>query len=192
MLSVILAIFGSSGFGALLGGATGLAKAWLDQRNRAMELAHEKDRWAHELDSKKADLEIARAEAEGKREVAIVEGAAQVESAAYQAMAAAYAADKVSDKAWEVMASSAVGRFALVLVELLQKSVRPLLTYALTGSALYLNFWIIQYTDKMWLTVTAEQRLALVTQIVSWVLFQASAVVGYWFVNRPTPSALSK
>lgn len=190
LFSLILSILGSSGFGALLGSATGLVKQWFDQKNKQLELAHERARWDFDLQAKRIDLDIAKAEAEGNRAVAIVEGSAQVESSAYQALAAAYASDKVSDKAWEVMGKSPVGRFFLVGAEFLQRSVRPVLTYALTGTALYLNIWVSQYVSSMWPMLLPDQRLALITQVFSWVFFQASAVVSYWFVNRPTPAAL--
>ena len=185
LLTSLLAILSSSGFGAVLGLASGLLKQVLDTRAKKLDLEHEERRWASQLNSKRVDLEIAQAEASGRREIAIVEGAARVEESAYNALSAAYASDKISDAAWEAAKNSTVGRFLLLAIETLQRSVRPLLTYVLTGSAIYLNIWVVDYADKMWLQMTIDQRYQIVTQIISWVLFQASAVLSYWFVNRP-------
>ena len=190
ILAAILGIFGSSGFGALLGGATGLFKQWMDTRNRQMELDHEKNLWAHNLKVKEADLALVHAENQGKKDIAIAEGSATVEAAAYTAMSASFASDKISDKAWEVMAESRWGRAALVVVECMQRSVRPVLTYALTLMALYMNWQVISYLGNHWLLVDQVSKVTLASQVIGWTLFQASAVLSYWFVNRPTAQAL--
>ena len=105
-------------------------------------------------------------------------------------MSAAFASDKISDKAWDVMAASRFGRAALVFVECMQRSVRPVLTYALTISALWMNWQVASYMSDHWMLLAIDQKAAFATVIINWTLFQASAVLSYWFVNRPTAPAL--
>lgn len=186
MIEFFMTLLGSSGFGAIIGSATGLAKIFMEQRNKKMDQDHEKDRWKHELEAKAKDIEYAQAEAQGRKDVAIVEGQSMIESAAYGAMAKAYEQDKLSSEAWDVAKSSKFARVVFVVIEAAQKLVRPVLTYALTGTALYMNFWLIKYVNQMWPMLLPDQRFDMVMKVFAWTLFQASTVIGYWFVNRPS------
>lgn len=184
----LAAIFGSGGFGTLIGGATGLFNKWLDQRNRQMEMTHEQARWAHDLLVKDKDIEYAKAEAAGRRDVAIVEGTATIEAEAYKAMASAYASDRVSDAAWE--GTRGWQRGVLVMLEALNKSVRPIVTYAFLVSVLYMNWRVVHYLGDHWMLFDAVQKTTIAQQVIGWTLLQAGAAFGYWFVMRPTPAAL--
>jgi len=49
MITLLLTFLGSSGFGSILGGIMGFLNRKVDLQQKALDLAHEKDKWAHEL-----------------------------------------------------------------------------------------------------------------------------------------------
>lgn len=181
MLSAILAILGSSTVGSLLGGIFAWLNRKADIEAKRLELAHEVDKWAHELQVKDKDLEYARQEIAGKTEVAVIEGDSQVEAARMAAIAASHAADKIT--AEELAAAGKWAPF-LILAAAVNKAVRPLLTAALAGTAIWMNVVLTQMLMEAWPDFTPNQKLDAGMQAFAWITGQASAVIGYWFVSR--------
>ncbi len=170
MLAALLAILSSSTVGTIVGGVIGWFNRRTDLQSKQLDQAHERARWASELAAKDKDLAIMQAEQAGKREVAVIEGQAGIEQAAYAAMASAYAED----------AKPSTGP-----MDALRKSVRPVLTYVLVGSALVVNGVLTWLMLEYWPQLDGETRKQLVLGGVAWITAQASAVIGFWFVSRP-------
>lgn len=170
MLAALLAILSSSTVGTIVGGVIGWFNRRTDLQSKQLDQAHERARWASELAAKDKDLQIMQAELAGKREVAVVEGQAKVEQSAYAAMAAAFEADSAPSTG---------------PMDSLRKSVRPILTYVLVGSALLVNGVLTWLMLRYWSALDEETRKQLVLGGVAWIMAQASACIGFWFVSRP-------
>lgn len=182
MITAILTLLSSSAVGSIIGGLFAMLNRKQDLEAKRLDLEHETKRWAHELALQDKHLEIARAEAQGRERVALIEGDATVEAARMGAIAASEAADQVSA---EELAQAGRLRWLLVLVSAFRKAIRPTLTVALLGSALYINLLVLQ--DFVTATdLTPAQQFDLQVQAWSWVMGQASAVLGFWFVSRGT------
>jgi hypothetical protein len=72
----------------------------------------------------------------------------------------------------------------LVIVSAMRKSVRPVLTYALVGSSLWLNAEVLGYFLKDWQSLSQLQKFDAGMQSFAWVTTQASAIITYWFMTR--------
>lgn len=159
MLDIIAAVFGSTGFGALIGGIGGLANRYLDLKVKALELADKKDQRTHEL-------MVLDRELQGKVEISSIEGQAKVESAAYDAMAASYGADKAT--------------YGIRFVDGVRGLMRPLITAIFLAIVCYAQY-------RIWLLVgdTLDLTGAQAFEVIQWTLFEASVVIGWWFASRP-------
>lgn len=181
MLTGIISLLGSSAVGTLLGGVF----AWLNKKSdlevKKLELAHEVNKWSHDLAVKDKDLEYAKVEAEGKKTVAIVEGDSAVDAARMAAISASFQADKLSA---EELKAAGSWRWLLVLANATTKFVRPALTIALAGTAIYINLLLIQFFTSNWQLMTNDQRYDSGMQAFAWLTGQAAVVISYWFVSR--------
>jgi hypothetical protein len=171
----------------LLGSALGGLFAWLkgnqDLQSKRQDQEFEIKKQSHELALRDKDIEVAKAEAQGRKDVAIVEGEAIIESARFKAIADVDKADQVT--ADEIKAAGWWG-WLLVIVSAMRKSVRPLLTYVMIGSALAINFKVLKYFLADWDGLEADQQYEAGMQSVAWVLTQASGIITYWFMTRKT------
>jgi hypothetical protein len=173
MISAILSILGSSFMGTLLGGAF----AFL---NKKQETALELAKLTHELNLRDKDIALATAEAQGRAAVAFE----QAEGARFAAIGQSHAADATSG---EQLKEAGFWRFLLVWAETYRKLMRPLITTALLGAALWANYIVFTYLESAWPTIGATGQLDLVLQAFGWVSGQASACVAYWMVSRGAP-----
>ena len=182
MITLLLTFLGSSGFGSILGGIIGFLNRKVDLQQKALDLAHEKDKWAHELELRQADLDQVKAEAAGKREVAVVEGESSIETARMVALTAAQAADRL--EADELKAAGWWG-WALVLPDALRRLIRPVTTVVLLAITLYIDSLLIdKLTGTDWASIPAADRLQIAKEALSWISGQTAAVLGFWFVSR--------
>lgn len=181
----ILALLGSGPVGALIGGVLGYFNRKNDIELKRMDIDLEKGRWTHQAAMRMADLEQVKAEAAGKREVAQVEGEASAEVARMEAVARAQAVDRAT--ADQMKAAGKWGRALLVFGNFVQTLVRPMLTTALVGVALWMGLellWMLR--AKTWNVITPTEQKELAFQALSWVMAQASACIQYWMVSRGT------
>ena len=181
MISAILSLLGSSAVGSILGGVFAFLNRKADLQAKALDQAHEKDRWAHDLTVKDKDLEYARIEATGRKDVAIVEGEATIEASRFAAIAATQEADRVTA---EEMKAAGKLRWLLVLASAFNKWVRPIATVVLAGAAIYVNLLMVGKLVEVWPTLSAEHQYDSAMQAFAWITGQAGAVLGYWFVSR--------
>lgn len=183
MIASLLALLGSSAVGSLIGGVFAFLNRKTDIEVKRIELSHEVQRWGHELAVRESDLLIAREEAKAKLDVAIVEADGAIESARMTAIAQVQVADKVSA---EEMKMAGKWKFLLVWATVFNKLIRPGLTVALAGAALYLNWLVIARLVETWPTMASPQQFEIGMQSFAWVTAQASMAFGYWFVSRGT------
>lgn len=171
MLTFLLSLFGSSGFGSLLGALGGLANRLIDLKSKSLE-------FEQQLKLRDKDKELLVVEIEGKAKVATIEGEATIEAAAYNAMAASYASDKAT--------------YGIPAVDFIRGVIRPLLTVLIGGFALYVNYVILQELHLVWPELDQSTHVKIVMISLEWVFFQAGIVIGWWFANRPSNQQLFK
>jgi hypothetical protein len=173
IISGILSILGSSFMGTLLGGAF----AFLNKKqDTALELA----KLQHELHLRDKDIALATAEAQGHAAVAFE----QAEGARFAAIGQAHAADVTTG---EQLKEAGFWRFLFVWAEAYRKVMRPAITTALLGAALWANYIVFTYLQSAWPNIGVTGQLDLVLQAFGWVSGQASACVAYWMVSRGAP-----
>lgn len=175
MISAILALLGSSAVGSLIGGVFAFLNRKVDLE--AKRLDHD-----HELGLRKADMELARLEADGKLQVAVVEADGITEAARMAAIGQAHTADALDAKT--IRAAGRTGGLLLVLTDVFRRLIRPVITVALVGAAVYLNWMLIERLGEGWNMLTTDQQFDAAMQAFAWITGQASAVLGYWFVSR--------
>lgn len=176
MLALLSPLFGSA-----LGGLFAWLKGNQDLKGKSLDQEFEIKKQSHELALRDKDIALANAEAQGKKEVAIVEGDAMVEAARYGAIAQIEQADQVTA---DEIKNAGWWAWLLVLVSAMRKSVRPVLTYAMVGSALWLNFEVLSRLTANWGTLTVVQQYDAGMQAFAWVTTQASGIITYWFMTR--------
>lgn len=175
MISAILALLGSSAVGSIIGGVF----AFL---NRKADIEAKRLDHGHELELRRADMELARLEADGRLQVAVVEADGAAEAARMQAIGQAHMADALDAQA--IKAAGKTGGLLLVLTDVFRRLIRPVITVALVGAALYLNWLLIDRLVMMWPGLHRDQQFDAGMQAFAWITGQASAVLGYWFVSR--------
>lgn len=181
MIAAILSLLGSSAVGTILGGIFAFLNKKADLETRKMDLEHEINRWTHDLALRDKDLEYAKQEAAGRKDVAIVEADGASEVARLQAIAAAQVADKIT--ADDIKAAGSWG-WLLVAVSAINKIIRPMLTFILAGTAIWVNLVLIAKLGDAWVSYTPAQQYDAAMQAFAWITGQAGAVIGYWFVAR--------
>ena len=181
MISAIIALLGSSAFGSIIGGVFGILNKRNDLEVKKLDLQQEQSRWAHDVVMREKDLQMLAAEAAARKDVAIVEADGAIEAARMVAIGQAHAADTLT--ASEL---NAAGKWRGLLVGIhgLNRVVRPLLTLIVCGTALYINWLLLDAVVVAWPAMDSTQRYDLGVQAFAWLTGQASAVIGYWFVSR--------
>jgi len=185
MIAAILSLLGSSAVGSLLGGVFALLNRKADVEAKRLDLEHERNKWIHEATLRDKDIALAQAEAQGRKDVAIIEGDAAIESARMAAIGLSHQADKLDA---ETLKHAGKWKGLLVTVEAGHKAIRPIITVILVGAAVYLNWLLIGRLTDGWEAFSPAQRYDASMQAFAWITGQASAVLGYWFVSRGTPT----
>lgn len=175
MISAILALLGSSAVGSIIGGVF----AFL---NRKADIEAKRLDHGHELELRRADMELARLEAEGKLQVAMVEADGAAEAARMAAIGQAHQADALD--AAQIKAAGKTGGLLLVLTDVFRRLIRPVITVALVGASVWLNWVLIERMGHGWANLSPAQQYDAAMQAFAWITGQASAVLGYWFVSR--------
>jgi len=177
MFTAILSFLGGPAIGSIIGAVTGYFNRKLDVELKKAELEQRKLDREHEIALRRIDTELAAQEAKGKADVAVIEGNAAVEAERMRSIGAAFAAD----------AAGPVDG-----VDRLRRSVRPVLSYLLTLGAMAVNGVLLWRLGAVWADIDAQARQELLVVGVTWVLTQASAVISFWFVSRPSDLAQAR
>ncbi len=171
----LLALMGTSGFGALLGWAGGMVNRFFDLKMKDKEMALLQLQQAHDLARLDKEREYMLAEAEQKLQVVQEEGAQRLAQVGYETMAKSYDNDKAA--------------YGGGVIDTLRGVIRPVAT-AIYGAASILMVVAVLYYGfyESHLAFSATQLHGMMQQSVQWVFFMAEMCVGWWFGSRPTPS----
>lgn len=181
MIAGILSILGSSAFGTILGGLFAIFNKKADLETKKLELQHEVAKWTHELSVKDKDLAYAQQEQAAKRDVILIEADSAIEQSRMAAIAGAQAADRLT--ADEIRAAGKL-KWMLIVADVLNRLVRPVLTGVLAGAAIYVNLLLVANLSQAWESYTQIQRYDAALQAFAWLTGQAAACISYWFVSR--------
>ena len=163
MLTLLLSLLGSSGFGSLLGLLGGVL-------NRFIDYKYKKQDQDFELAKLDKQREFMKDEYQARLDVATVEAEGEVEKAGYNALAASY--------------SFAVPTAADGWVDKASKLVRPFLTICFFFFTLYI-FGKISSLIGGFEKLTQTELISIWKTVIDWVLFQAGVSIGWWFAMRP-------
>lgn len=164
MLTILLGLLSSAGFGSIVGIAGGLLNRWADYKFRNQD---------NDFQLKKLDKEreYMKDEYANRIQIATTEKEAKVESAAYDALASSYSfAAPTSQDGW---------------VDKTTKCVRPFLTLAFFFFTVYVFWKINSIIIEAGISITPEQALKVWVACIEWILFQAGTAIGWWFAMRP-------
>lgn len=159
MLSLIISLLGSSGFGTIFGGIMGLLNRKTDLQAKGLELQHD-------LAMKEMDAKIMAQEWASRTQVAVVEAGATVEAAGYAAMAKSYDAFK----------PAAGGK-----IEAFSAFIRPFVSMCYFLVSSIGAFLLIRNGWQNGAFINTDQ----VDFTVHWIAFMSSATIGWWFAMRP-------
>jgi len=171
MLDIILGIFGSGGFGSLLGIVGGYFNRKLDIQGRKLEIEDKVNDRAHELVKMEKEVLLMKAESDYKIQIATTEADALVEKAGYEAMKESYNFAKTSSEDG--------------LVDKFSRAVRPSLTLAFFLFSVAIFYQVTSFIYSSNLSLKPEEILKLWILIIEWVLFQSGVCIGWWFAMRP-------
>lgn len=169
----LASLLSSSAVGVLFGHLFGWLNRREDARQKRFELEHDERRWEHELKLRDKDRELLQAEYTARAQIASIEVEGKIAQADADALGAAHAADKAT--------------YGNVFIDGVRGLVRPVLTGALVGMALYVNYMLLALLREAWPTLTPADRLKLTLLALEWLFFQAGAAIGFWFGSRGQP-----
>lgn len=183
MLTLILGLFSSTGFGAIVGLLGGMVNRVLDLKTKSMDREAKKDDNAHEILLRKEDKEIMLAEYAQKEKIADIENVgkqietdAAVEIEGYKALKDSYKfAVPTSADGWVDKAS---------------KAVRPFLTMCFFGLTIYVFVVINSLMRELNVAPSPEKIVEIWIKTIEWFLFQAGVAVGWWFAMRPNRNSV--
>lgn len=171
MLSIILGILSSGGFGSITGLVGGYFNRKLDLQAKQLDLQDKKEERIHDLNKQDKDLEFMKTEYANKLQVADREAEKAIEVAGYAAMDKSYSfANTTSADGW---------------VDKLSKTIRPLVTLGFLFFTIYIFFTVQGLVDKLEIHPDPKEVYALYKEIILWVMFQTGVCVGWWFAMRP-------
>lgn len=166
MLSFILGMFGSSGFGSILGCVGGLANRFMDLKLKNLDIEKAKLDNQFELAKMEAETSQLKMEWEAKAQVASIEAAGQVDTEAYKAMAASYDNDKAT--------------YGIPWLDAIRGLVRPIVTMIFVGVSLFFAAIVFKANRANILPLESYVK------IIDWLLLEAGVVIGWWFASRPS------
>jgi hypothetical protein len=170
MLTILLGLLSSAGFGSIVGLAGGLINRVMDYKFKAMD----NDFLIQKMDKER---EYMKDEYANRIQIATTEKEAQVESAGYNALAASYSFANTSKEDG--------------VVDTITKLIRPLLTLAFFFFSVYIFYRVSSLINSMGMELSHEQILRLYVMCIEWALFQAGTAIGWWFAMRPARSNFS-
>lgn len=172
MLSAILGILGSAGFGSIFGALGGIANRWMDMQAKKLDMEAKAADNSFELLKMDKQREYAIQEAAARLQLTQVQTDGLVETAGYQAM----------EKSYETMRPTGIG-----WIDAISQLVRPVLTACFFAFMVYM--WIeLEGRMAAYLAITdknPEMLIDLYVDVTKGIAFQAFACLGWWFAMRP-------
>lgn len=179
-------ILGTLLTGVLSGGATGLIgvliQRYFDHKSKAQDL----EQLRMQLDNAK---ELARIEGERSTRVAEIDMEARFAEADASVMQASFAHDAASYLAPDAQRRKgwvgATVTLLLGLVDFMRGILRPGMTAYLCWLTTIMFFWVRELAVQHGLTLTAEQVMSLMVQIIATILYVFTTCALWWFGARP-------
>lgn len=172
MLSAILGILGSAGFGSIFGAIGGLLNRYMDERAKRLDMEAQKQQAEFDLQKMDKQRDYMIEEAAARLKVTEVQTDGLVEQAGYQAM----------EKSYETMRPTGIG-----WIDAISQLVRPILTAAFFAFMVYM--WIeLEGRMTAFLAITdsnPQMLIDLYIDVTKGIAFQAFACLGWWFAMRP-------
>lgn len=164
MLTTLLALLSSGGFGSIIGLAGGIL-------NRKIDIASKREE--HDFELKKLDKqkEYLELEYKSRTAVATIEAEGAVEAAGYEALSKSYDFAKTTSEDG--------------LVDRVSKAVRPLLTIGFFVLTILIFWEIHKLAGGISSAVDPKEIFSLYKQVLEWIFFQAGVAIGWWFAMRP-------
>lgn len=178
MISMILAIFSSGGFGSIVGLIGGYFNRKLDLDFKKLEYEDKvKDR-EHDLLKMDKERDFMKAEYDMRLQVADkeivkeqIEADKDIEVAGYGAMEKSYSyAATTSADGW---------------VDKFSKAIRPFITLIFVIFSGIIFWQVTKIVLQMSTPVEAAYAVVIWQLCIEWVLFQCGVCVGWWFAMRP-------
>lgn len=164
MLTILLGLLSSAGFGSIIGLAGGILNRLIDIKGKSVDM---------EFELKKMDKEkeFMKEEYEGRLVVATTEANARIESSAYEALGKSYSFAQTTTEDG--------------LVDKVTKTIRPLLTVAFFIFTVYVFYKINSLMLALDIKPNPTEVLQIWKQAIEWIFFQAGVSIGWWFAMRP-------
>lgn len=183
----MLAILGTLISGVLSGGATGLLgvllQRYFDLRGRDKDIALLQLQHLQALALAEIERDRAHIRADADRDVADRVAQAIEAQADARSLVASYESDRAQylDKSAQRKSKFAV--ICFTVVDTVRGLIRPLLTAYLVGLATVMFLWARKLAGDA--SITQEQAVMLIGQIVATLLYLATACTLWWFGSRP-------
>lgn len=173
--------------GVLSGGATGLLgvilQRYFDLRGRDKDIALLELQHRQALALAQIESERAAMRAQADFDIADRAAEARESEADSRSLVASFEADRAQylDKGSQRGSKFAV--FCFTVVDTVRGLIRPILTAYLVGLATVMFLWARQLAGDA--SITQEQAVNLIGQIVATILYLATACTLWWFGSRP-------
>jgi hypothetical protein len=130
-----------------------------------------------------ADVQVAKEEAQARVEVAELDTQARETEADAKNLQASFE----NDKATYLPAEAVKGGVAwlMALVDFLRGILRPGLTAYLAGLVTVMFFWVRDLAEVHGVSITGEQAVMLMNQIIAAILYVFVTSTTWWFGSRP-------
>lgn len=179
--------------GVISGGATGLLgvliQRWFDLQNKVQEIEVIKLNHANAVTLAGIESERARMRAEADIEIADRNLLAREAEADSRSMVASFEADKAAylDKGVQLKKGKLAGLVTVMmaLVDFTRGILRPGMTAYLCGLVTAMFLWVRELAAKYGLTLTPDQVVQLMTQIIATILYVFTTCALWWFGARP-------
>lgn len=179
--------------GVISGGATGLLgvliQRWFDLQNKVQEIEVIKLNHQNALALATLESERAQMRAEADIEIADRNLLAREAEADSRSMVASFEADKAAylDKGVQLKKGRLAGLVTIMmaLVDFTRGILRPGMTAYLCGLVTAMFLWVRELAVAYGLTLTPDQVVQLMTQIIATILYVFTASALWWFGARP-------
>lgn len=179
--------------GVISGGATGLLgvliQRWFDLQNKVQEI--EVIKLNHQNALALAQLESERAQMRAEADIEIADRGmwAREAEADSRSLVASFEADKASylDKGVQLKKGRLAGlvTFMMALVDFARGILRPGMTAYLCALVTVMFLWVRELAESYGLTLTPDQVVQLMTQIIATILYVFTTCALWWFGARP-------
>lgn len=185
---LLTAIGGATPWGALLGGVTGLAKKFIEDRHQAKmagiaatervaDRAHDLALIDKEIEKTTREADLSLRETEFKTDAEALTATVKSQDAEVSALK-----DVLKRVTWPWIGNLVALAFAGITI--IQKTIRPAITCALFVLTCYLFHKVNKYVGGLE-TMPRDELMVIFKQIIMSVLGLTEMAIAFWFTSRP-------